>query len=210
MSRVRVKICGLTRREDAEAAVRLGADAIGFVLWPRSPRAASIDDAARIAAALPPFVTRVGVFVNPSIDEVQDAVARIGLDVVQLHGDEAPAAFRAVEARCVKATALESDDDVRRVAAWAPEIMPLVDSADPERRGGTGRVADWARAARVSFVRPIVLAGGLTAENVREAIAAARPWAVDTASGVEAAPGIKSLERMEQFFAAVAAGSEER
>jgi phosphoribosylanthranilate isomerase len=210
MSRVRVKICGITRREDAEAAVRLGADAVGFVLWPKSPRAASAEEAARIAAALPPFVTRVGVFVNPSLNEVNEAVTRIGLDVVQLHGDESPAAFRTVAARCMKATALESDDDVRSVAAWAPEIMPLVDSADGERRGGTGRVANWERAARVSFARPIVLAGGLTAENVREAIAAVRPWAVDTSSGVEERPGIKSLERMERFFAAIAAGSEER
>jgi phosphoribosylanthranilate isomerase len=210
MSRVRVKICGITRREDAEAAIRLGADAIGFVLWPKSPRASSIEEAARIATTLPSFVTRVGVFVNPSLNEVNDAVTRIGLDVVQLHGDESPAAFRTVEARCIKATSLESDDDVRNVAAWAPEILPLVDSADAERRGGTGRIADWARAARVAFVRPIVLAGGLTAENVREAIAAVRPWAVDTSSGVEARPGIKSLERMERFFAAVAAGSEER
>jgi phosphoribosylanthranilate isomerase len=210
MTRVRVKICGITRREDAEAAVRLGADALGFVLWPKSPRASSIEEAARIATMLPSFVTRVGVFVNPSLNEVNDAVTRIGLDVVQLHGDESPAAFRTVAARCIKATSLESDDDVRSVAAWAPEILPLVDSADAERRGGTGRVADWARAARVAFVRPIVLAGGLTAENVREAIAAVRPWAVDTSSGVEERPGIKSLERMERFFAAVAAGSEER
>ncbi len=210
MSRVRVKICGVTRREDAEAAIRLGADAIGFVLWPKSPRAASVDEAARITAALPSFVTRVGVFVNPSLNEVQDAVARIGLDVVQLHGDESPAGFRTIDARCMKATALESDDDVRSVAAWAPEVMPLIDSADAERRGGTGRVADWARAARVAFVRPIVLAGGLTAENVREAIAAVHPWAVDTSSGVEERPGIKSLDRMERFFAAVAAGSEQR
>ena len=210
MSRVRVKICGITRPEDADAAVQLGADAIGFVLWPKSPRAASVDDAARIAAALPPFVTRVGVFVNPSLNEVRDAVARIGLDVVQLHGDETPAAFRAIEARCMKATSLASDDDVRIAAAWAPEIVPLVDAADVERRGGTGIVANWDRAARLSFVRPIVLAGGLTAENVRDAIAAVRPWAVDTSSGVEERPGIKSRERMARFFAAVAAGSEER
>lgn len=210
MSRVRVKICGITRREDADAAVRLGADAVGFVLWSKSPRAATVAEAARIAAALPSFVTRVGVFVNPSLNEVNDAVTRIGLDVVQLHGDESPGAFHTVEARCVKATALESDEDVRSVAAWAPEIMPLVDCADADRRGGTGRVADWTRAARVSFVRPIVLAGGLTAENVREAIAAVRPWAVDTSSGVEERPGIKSVERMERFFAAVAAGLEEK
>lgn len=203
--RVRVKICGITRLEDAQAAVELGADAIGFILWPKSPRAISLDEAARIARALPPFVTRVGVFVNPSIDEARQAVDHIGLDAVQLHGDEAPSACRALPVRCLKVATLESDNDVRGVAAWPADVMPLVDALDVERRGGTGRVADWTRAAQVSFVRPIVLSGGLTADNVAQAIAAARPWAVDVSSGVEASPGVKSAERLRKFFAAVAA-----
>jgi len=203
--RVRVKICGITRLEDAEAAVGLGADAIGFILWPKSPRVISLDEAARIANALPPFVTRVGVFVNPSLNEAREAVDRVGLDAVQLHGDETPAAFRALPVRCLKVATLESDDDIRAVAAWPADVMPLVDAADRERRGGTGRVANWTRAAQVSFVRPIVLSGGLTADNVAQAIAATRPWAVDVSSGVETSPGVKSVERMEKFFAAVAA-----
>jgi phosphoribosylanthranilate isomerase len=203
--RVRVKICGITRLEDAEAAVGLGADAIGFILWPKSPRVISLDEAARIANALPPFVTRVGVFVNPSLNEAREAVDRVGLDAVQLHGDETPAAFRALPVRCLKVATLESDDDIRAVAAWPADVMPLVDAADRERRGGTGRVANWTRAAQVSFVRPIVLSGGLTADNVSQAIAATRPWAVDVSSGVETSPGVKSVERMEKFFAAVAA-----
>jgi len=203
--RVRVKICGITRLEDAEAAVGLGADAIGFILWPKSPRVISLDEAARIANALPPFVTRVGVFVNPSLNEAREAVDRVGLDAVQLHGDETPAAFRALPVRCLKVATLESDDDIRAVAAWPADVMPLVDAADRERRGGTGRVANWTRAAQVSFVRPIVLSGGLTADNVSQAIAATRPWAVDVSSGVETSPGVKSIERMEKFFAAVAA-----
>ena len=209
MMRVRVKICGITRLEDAETAVGLGADAIGFILWPKSPRVISLDDAARIANALPPFVTRVGVFVNPSLNEAREAVDRVGLDAVQLHGDETPAAFRALPVRYLKVATLESDDDVRAVAAWPAEVMPLVDAADRERRGGTGRVADWARAAKVSFVRPIVLSGGLTADNVAEAIGATRPWAVDVSSGVETSPGVKSAERMRNF-AAVAAVPEGR
>jgi phosphoribosylanthranilate isomerase len=203
--RVRVKICGITRLEDAEAAVGLGADAIGFILWPKSPRVISLDEAARIANALPPFVTRVGVFVNPSLNEAREAVDRVGLDAVQLHGDETPGAFRALPVRCLKVATLESDDDIRAVAAWPADVMPLVDAADRERRGGTGRVANWTRAAQVSFVRPIVLSGGLTADNVSQAIAATRPWAVDVSSGVETSPGVKSVERMEKFFAAVAA-----
>jgi phosphoribosylanthranilate isomerase len=124
---------------------------------------------------------------------------------VQLHGDESPAAFRALPVRCLKVATLESDDDVRAVAAWPADVMPLVDAADRERRGGTGRVANWTRAGQVSFVRPIVLSGGLTADNVAQAIAATRPWAVDVSSGVETAPGVKSVERMTKFFAAVAA-----
>ena len=202
---MKVKVCGITRLEDAEAAVGLGADAIGFILWPKSPRVISLDEAARIANALPPFVTRVGVFVNPSLNEAREAVDRVGLDAVQLHGDETPAAFRALPVRCLKVATLESDDDIRAVAAWPADVMPLVDAADRERRGGTGRVANWTRAAQVSFVRPIVLSGGLTADNVSQAIAATRPWAVDVSSGVETSPGVKSVERMEKFFAAVAA-----
>ncbi|HKW01290.1 MAG TPA: phosphoribosylanthranilate isomerase [Vicinamibacterales bacterium] len=206
--RVRVKICGITRLEDAEAAVGLGADAIGFIFWGKSPRAISLNDAARIASALPPFVTRVGVFVNSSLNETREAVDCVGLDAVQLHGDETPAAFRALPVRCLKVATLDSDADVRTVAAWPADLMPLVDATDRERRGGTGRVADWARAAQVSFVRPIVLSGGLTADNVAEAIGAVKPWAVDVSSGVEASPGVKSAERLRKFFAAVAAAPE--
>lgn len=205
MTRPRVKICGITRAEDAAAAVRLGADALGFVFWPKSPRVVSIQEAASIVRTLPPFVTRVGVFVNAAIDDVVETVRSVGLDAVQLHGDEAPWAYRAVPARIIRATPLSTDDDVRRAAELPPEITPLVDVADEERRGGTGRVADWPRAARLAFVRPIILAGGLVAGNVAEAVASVRPWAVDVSSGVEERPRVKSETRLEEFLAAVAA-----
>jgi phosphoribosylanthranilate isomerase len=151
------------------------------------------------------LVARVGVFVNPTVDEVRQAVTQIGLDAVQLHGDEAPEAFADVRAWRLKVAALASDEDIRAVSGWPADVLPLVDALDRERRGGTGRVADWERAAQVSAVRPIVLSGGLTADNVGEAIARTRPWAVDVSSGVEVSPGVKSAERMTKFFAAVAA-----
>jgi phosphoribosylanthranilate isomerase len=204
-ARVRVKICGLTRLEDAELAVALGADAVGFVFWEMSPRAVSIREVGAITRRLPPLVTRVGVFVDASPAEVEVAVRGSGLDVVQLHGGEAPEAYRAVGARVMKVAALDSEAAVGAVAAWPDDVMPLVDAIDHERRGGTGKVAGWAHAAALARRRPIVLAGGLTSDNVAEAVRTVKPWGVDVSSGVESAPGIKSAERLRAFFAAVRA-----
>lgn len=203
--RPRVKICGLTRADDAELAVTLGADALGFVFWSRSPRAVRAADARQITARLPPLVTRVGVFVDASPSEVAAVVREAGLDVVQLHGGESPDAYGETGARVMKVAALDHAGRVEEIAAWPEAVMPLVDAIDHDRKGGTGQVADWARAAELSARRPIALAGGLTAENVREAVTRVRPWAVDVSSGVESAPGRKSPERMRAFFAAVAA-----
>jgi phosphoribosylanthranilate isomerase len=200
-----VKICGLTRAEDAALAVALGADALGFVFWSRSPRAVRAGDVRQITERVPPLVTRVGVFVDASPSDVAVAVRDAGLDVVQLHGGESPEAYRETGARLMKVATLDHEDRVEEIAAWPEGVMPLVDAIDHARKGGTGRVADWARAAALSARRPIVLAGGLTAENVREAVAVVRPWAVDVSSGVESAPGRKSADRMRAFFAAVAA-----
>ncbi len=201
----RVKICGLTRFEDADLAVALGADALGFVFWPRSPRAVAPADVRQIVARLPPFVTRVGVFVNASPAEVRDVVREAGLDVAQLHGDEPLAAFESVGARLVKVSTLDSDARIDEVAAWPMDVMPLVDALDHERKGGTGKMADWTRAAALAMRRPIVLAGGLTETTIGEAVRRVRPWAVDVSSGVEIAPGQKSPVRMRAFFAALAA-----
>jgi phosphoribosylanthranilate isomerase len=205
MSRTRVKICGLTRAEDAHLAVALGADAVGFVLWPKSPRLVAADQAAAIARSLPAFVTRVGVFVNASPDDVRRVVAEIGLDVAQLHGDEHVADYVGVAARVVKVVSLGDDADVRSAVALPVEVTVLVDAVDRERRGGTGERADWTRAARVARERPVVLAGGLTAADVGEAIRRVRPWAIDVSSGVEDRPGIKSADKLRALFAAVRA-----
>jgi phosphoribosylanthranilate isomerase len=197
-----VKICGITSVGDAQAAVRCGADAIGLVLWAGSPRAVTMQAARQIAAALPPFVARVGVFVDASPEDVRSAVRLIGLDAAQLHGGEDVDRYVDVGTRLIRAVSIE--DAAAREAArrLPPGVMPLVDSADPVLKGGTGRVTDWEEAARLASERPIVLAGGLTALNVAEAVRRVRPWAVDVSSGVEAAPGRKSVERLEAFFSA--------
>jgi phosphoribosylanthranilate isomerase len=210
MSRPRVKICGLTRAEDAGLAVALGADAVGFVLWPQSPRVVSAKVAAAIARSLPAFVTRVGVFVNASPEEVGRLVADIGLDVAQLHGDERAADYAGVARSLVKVVALGGDADVDSAILLPADVTVLVDAVDRARRGGTGVRADWTRAARVARERPVILAGGLSAADVGEAIGQVRPWAIDVSSGVEDRPGIKSAEKLRALFAAVAAGTATR
>jgi phosphoribosylanthranilate isomerase len=203
-TRLRVKVCGITRQIDAARAVALGADALGFIFWPRSPRAIAPAEARIVLAGLPSLVNRVGVFVNASPRDVAEVVRAAGLDVVQLHGDESVEDYADVGARVMKVAALDSAEDVDRVLAWPEAVTPVVDAVDRERRGGTGRLADWALAARVAASRPLLLAGGLHAGNVREAVAQVRPWGVDVSSGVEAEPGIKSLERLQAFFDSLA------
>lgn len=200
-----VKICGIRRAEDATLAAALGAAAIGFVFWPDSPRAIAPADARAIADALPPFVTRVGVFVDATPDEVRAVVAQAGLDVAQLHGDENPADYVAVGARLVKTVTLEDDAALERARAQPLPVTLLVDAADRRRRGGTGQRANWDRARQLAAVRPIILAGGLRADNVGDALAHVEPAAIDVSSGVESAPGIKSRDRLAALFDAVGA-----
>ena len=200
----RIKVCGITRIEDASEAVRLGAAALGFVFWLASPRAISVQAAREVTGAVPPLVARVGVFVDASADDVARIADEVGLDAVQLHGDERIDGYARVKSRLIKAVTLNSDDDVFGAAALPAHVTTLVDATDRLRRGGTGQLADWRHAAALAARRPIILAGGLTADNVAGAIKQVRPWALDVSSGVESAPGIKSRERLEAFFAAVA------
>ena len=201
--RPRVKICGLTRREDAELAIALGADAIGLVFWPASPRVVTPEQARDVVRDLPRHVTRVGVFVNASPSEVASVVRAVDLDAIQLQGDEALADYASIAARIVRAMPLERDEDVETAAALPTHVTVLVDAADRARRGGTGQRANWTHAATLARQRPIMLAGGLSAENVADAVRLVQPWAVDVSSGVEASPGIKDADRMRAFFAAV-------
>jgi phosphoribosylanthranilate isomerase len=200
--RTRVKICGLTRLEDAERAIELGADALGFVFWPGSPRAVSPERAAGILRSLPPFPVRVGVFVNASPAAVARVLEAAPVNVVQLHGDERAEEYASLARPLIKAVNLD-DGAGDPVDAIPSDVVPLVDAADAARRGGTGRTADWTRAAALASRRRIVLAGGLTADNVGMAISTVRPWVVDVSSGVERAPGIKDSDRLRAFFARV-------
>ena len=194
-----VKICGITRLEDAEAAVAAGAGAIGFIFWPGSPRFIDPHRARRIAAALPPFVTAVGVFVNQPIAHVNAVASLARLGAVQLHGDESPEYAAAVSVPVLKAVAVERAD----VRAWPTRVRLLLDVHDPVARGGTGRTIDWTAAAGIAAQRPIVLAGGLTPDNVCDAVARVRPFGIDVSSGVERAPGIKDHQRLRALFEAI-------
>ena len=197
---VRIKVCGLTRVEDARLAASLDVDAVGVVLWPGSPRAVSLAEAAALCHALPVWTARVGVFVTPSVEAVRAAIAAVGLGVIQLHGVDDPTPFRALQVPILWAAALrEGGADP---AAPAGTTL-LLDAHDPVRHGGTGRTIDWSRARTIACRERLVLAGGLTAENVGRAITEVRPYGVDVSSGVEAAPGIKSAVRMQAFVEAV-------
>ena len=193
-----VKICGITRLEDAEAAVALGAGAVGFICWPGSPRYVEEERAREIVGHLPASMLTVGVFVNQHVEDVNDVAARIGVSHVQLHGDENLEYASRVAKPVIKATALE-----RGVAHWPEETLVLLDVHDPVRRGGTGRTIDWQAAAEVALRRRTLLAGGLTPENVGEAIARVRPYGIDVSSGVEVSPGIKDHQRLRALFEAV-------
>ncbi len=195
----RVKICGITRVEDALAAVRLGADALGLNFWPGSKRYIAPADARDIVRHLPPFVTAVGVFVNPTREEVLRAQDASGVGVVQLHGDEPPALCASIPFPVVKAIRVS---DARALAALASyEVQAFLFDASCAGYGGGGVAFDWriAAAAPASGV-PVILAGGLHPGNVAEAVRAVRPWAVDVASGVESAPGVKDPEKMRLFI----------
>jgi phosphoribosylanthranilate isomerase len=194
-----VKICGITRLEDAEAGVVAGAGAIGFIFWPNSPRFIDPHRARKIAAALPPFVTAVGVFVNQPVEYVNGVASLVRLGAVQLHGDETPAFAAGVTAPVIKALSIGAAD----VRAWPVRVRVLLDVHDPVARGGTGRTIDWTAAADLAARREILLAGGLTPDNVADAIARVRPFGIDVSSGVERAPGIKDHQRLRALFEAV-------
>jgi phosphoribosylanthranilate isomerase len=194
-----VKICGITRVDDAVQAIAHGATALGFIFWPKSPRYITAERAAAIIAQLPVPVMTVGVFVNEPVDRIRSTAAKAGVSVVQLHGDEPAAYAGSVGYPLFRSVTLGSADEV--MAAWPADVPLLLDAADRERRGGTGQRVDWSGAAAMARQRRVILAGGLAPDNVGEAIAAVAPYGVDVSSGVEAAPGIKDAEKVAQFLA---------
>ena len=203
---VRVKICGTTTVRDALMAVEYGADAVGFVMVEESPRAVSVETAADIARKLPPFVARVGVFVNEPADTVARCLAEF-LDFAQLHGDESPEECDRLAAavggdRLIKAVRVATADDIAAVMDYGAVGAVLLDTRSDTAQGGTGETFDWALALRAKAAgKPLILAGGLNPSNVADAVGAVRPYAVDAVTGVESRPGVKDAEKVRQFIA---------
>ncbi len=205
-ARTRVKICGLSRPEDALAACRFGADAVGLIFYPPSPRGVNIDAARRIRRALPPFITVVGVFVDPEPGFLRQAIHAVSLDVVQFHGNETPEFCAACERPYIKTVRVHEGVALGDVAArYADASALLLDSYETEKKGGTGKTFDWSLIP-AEFGMPFILAGGLTPDNVASAIAAVAPFAVEGNSGVEASPGVKDHAKIDAFIREVNSG----
>lgn len=200
--RTRIKICGLTREADVDAAVEAGADAIGFVLYAKSPRAVSVARAAVLARRLPPFVTPVGLFVNASPDEIAAACAAIPTLMLQFHGDETPAQCDAAGRPYLRAARMAPGFDLLNFAQQFPSAQALLLDAHVEGYGGGGKVFDWSLVPS-GVTPPLVLSGGLSAANVTDGVLKVRPWAVDVSSGVESAKGIKDADAVRRFCEAV-------
>jgi phosphoribosylanthranilate isomerase len=201
--RTRVKICGITRIEDAIAAAQAGADAIGFVFDPKSPRHVHPDQALKITRALPPFITTVGMFVNPAPDTVEGVLGHVPLDLIQFHGNEKPEQCRRYHRSYIKAIHMKPDVDLREMARlYGDAAGLLLDTYVADVAGGSGQAFDWSRIAP-DLGKPVILAGGLTAENVADAVRKVRPFAVDVSSGVEQSKGIKDAGKIANFIEAV-------
>lgn len=205
--RTRVKICGVTRPEDGLHAASCGADAIGLVFYPASPRAVDAARALAVTRALPPFVTVVGLFVDPDPAWVRRVLAKVPLDLLQFHGDESPDACGAFGRPYLKAVAMREGVDLRALARrYGSACGLLLDSYHVAVRGGSGLAFDWSRVPR-DLGLPLVLAGGLTPENVADAVRQVRPYGVDVSSGVEAAKGLKDPARVAAFIRGVSVGA---
>lgn len=207
----RVKICGIANADDARLAAEHGAWALGMIFWPQSPRRCEVEEAEAIGAELKRELELTGVFVNASLDEVADTADRAALTILQLHGDEGPAycreAARRTGCRVMKAARVRGPADITALRAFGTDLH-LLDAYVPGHPGGTGESFNWDLARRHRGPAPVVLSGGLTPDNVAQAIEVAAPFAVDTASGTEAEPGRKEPAKLTAFFRAVAAADE--
>jgi phosphoribosylanthranilate isomerase len=202
VSRTRVKICGITREQDLDAAVAAGADALGFVFYPQSPRFLGLRRAADLVRRVPPFVARVGLFVNPDPAVLVETLAEVGIDLIQFQGDEDPAFCEQFGHPYLKVARMRPGLDLVEFARAYPSARGLLLDAYVESYGGAGQKFDWSLVPK-SLPLPVVVAGGLTGENVGEAIRQLRPWGVDVSSGVEVAKGIKDAAKIAAFIAAV-------
>jgi phosphoribosylanthranilate isomerase len=206
---VRIKICGITNLEDALLVAKLGADALGFIFYAKSPRMVAPETAREIIAQLPPFVAAVGVFVDEEAAVVQELAAQVGLDWVQLHGQESSEYCRGLGRKVIKGFRIKDEKSLLELEPYRDAVQVfLLDTYKKGQAGGTGEIFDWHLARQAKQYGPIILAGGLTSENVAQAIATAGPAAVDAASGIEAAPGKKDPAKLRAFFRAVMQGAQ--
>lgn len=207
MHRTRIKICGLTREADVDSAVEAGADALGFVLWPRSPRAVTVERAAALAQRMPPFTQPVLLFVNPAPQEVAAALQAVPQALLQFHGDETPAQCEAAARPYLRAARMAPGFDLPAFARQFRSAQALLLDAHVEGYGGAGKVFDWSllQESRASVPHRLVLSGGLNPANVTDGMRSVRPWAVDVSSGVEQAKGVKDAGLMRRFCDAVRA-----
>lgn len=197
---VKIKVCGLTSPEQASAVARLGADAIGLVFYPPSSRCVSIEQAQQIISALPPFVQSVALFVNPTVAEVEAVLHAMPIDLLQFHGNESAAFCQQFQRPYIKAFAMKEGFDVQAAMAEHQQAKGfLLDAYHPQKPGGTGESFDWQQFPQQAQ-KPLILAGGLHADNIASAIKQCQPYAVDVSGGVESAPGQKSLEKVAQFI----------
>lgn len=200
--RTRVKVCGITNIEDALAAAHAGADAIGLVFYAKSPRAVTAEQAAEIIAALPPFVTTVALFVDANADEVQQILQQVSIDLLQFHGDESPEFCVSFQRPYIKALRMQPGIDITQQANMHPLALGiLLDAWVPGVPGGTGQTFNWNNIP--SLAQPLVLAGGLTPDNVQQAITQVNPWAVDVSGGLEMSKGRKDHAKVQAFMQAV-------
>jgi phosphoribosylanthranilate isomerase len=207
---VHVKICGITSLEDARLAVEAGADALGFVFYPPSPRYVTPEQAEQIVQTLPPFVTTVGLFVDAALDIINDTAARCGLDRIQLHGRETPEYCRQVTRPVIKAVRIKDAASLAHVPDYKVSAYLLDTYVEGALPGGTGASFSWELAARAKPYGPVILAGGLTPENIEVAIVQTRPYGVDVSTGVERAPGIKDHQKVRDFITRAKAAALEK
>ncbi len=200
---VKVKICGNTSLKDALHAVECGADALGFIFYRKSPRFVAVQTVKQIVRALPPFVETVGVFVNETADRINRVADSCGLDAVQLHGEETPAFCKRIRRKVIKAVRVENAASLKGLDRY-PVSGFLLDAFSTQAQGGTGETFDWSLALKGKKYGPVILAGGLTPDNVRRAVRQVRPYAVDVCSGVEKTPGVKDADKVQAFVQAAA------
>ena len=198
-TQVKVKICGMTNLKDVKVAVDGGVDAVGFIFYKKSPRSVTMQAVRKIVLELPPFVDSVGVFVNETAEQINKIADRCNLDRVQLHGNESPAFCKKIRRRVIKAIRVKDIQSLKKLSDY-PVSSFLLDTFSEDQYGGTGRLFDWNLAYPAKKYGPIILAGGLTPNNVRQAIQRIQPYGVDVCSGVESQPGIKDHKKMQTFL----------